>query len=64
MGNKIYIQSIERHEITLAKCGMLSLIWDAHPLDVSNYKLKVNGATIYNTLSINEAIKKYNELVC
>lgn len=65
VGNKIkYEDLIKHHEITLAKCGWLALIWLAYPGQyLSEYELRSNGELIFKSDQLIDAVKKYNELV-
>lgn len=65
-GNKIDIKDIKSHEITLAKCGALSLIGIVDPTNDTIpiiYELRSNERLICGSWKLSSAIKKYNELV-
>lgn len=62
--NKIkYEDLIKTHEIILAKCGWLVLVWLALPKTSGKYELRSNGELIFQTNFLSEAVAKYNELV-
>lgn len=63
IGNQIEIKDLKTHEIEIAKCGLLSLVWVTSPGYYGTYEIKSNGKNIFITNSLAEAIKKYNELV-
>lgn len=64
-GNKITCGELQKpHEITLAKCGWLVLVWVVYPERFYNrYELRSNGETIGVHLTLPEAVFEYNELV-
>lgn len=63
-GNKIDINDIKKHEITLAKCGLLSLVAIIDlSLPLTDYEIRQGERTIYDTFNMAEALKQYNKLV-
>lgn len=63
-GNKIDINDIKKHEITLAKCGLLSLVAIVDlTLNLTDYEIRQGERTIYNTFHMADALKQYNKLV-
>lgn len=63
-GNKIDINDIKKHEITLAKCGLLSLVAIVDlSLNMTDYEIRQGERTIYDTFNMAEALKQYNKLV-
>lgn len=63
-GNKIDINDIKKHEITLAKCGLLSLVAIIDlSLPLTDYEIRQGERMIYNTFNMAEALQQYNKLV-
>ena len=63
-GNKISINDIKKHEITLAKCGLLSLVAIIDlSLPLTDYEIRQGERMIYNTFNMAEALQQYNKLV-
>lgn len=63
-GNKISINDIKKHEITLAKCGLLSLVAIVDlSLNLTDYEIRQGERTIYNTFFMADALNQYNKLV-
>lgn len=64
-GNKITCGELQKpHEITLAKCGWLVLVWVVYPGQYYNrYELRSNGETIHKCVTLYDAVFEYNELV-
>lgn len=63
IGNKIEIKDLKSHEIEIAKCGLLCLVWVTTPGYYGVYEIRSNGKNIFVTNSLAEAINKYNEYV-
>ena len=63
-GNKIDINDIKKHEITLAKCGLLSLVAIVDlSMNMTDYEIRQDERTIFNTFRMAEALQQYNKLV-
>ena len=62
-GNKINIREIGNYEITIAKCGLLSLVWITSPKGFNRYEVRSNGGLLLATNYFWEAIMHYNDLV-
>lgn len=63
-GNKVDIKAIKQYEITIAKCGLLHLVWIADPIsNCSKYKLFSGDEKIFETNYLWLAIEEYNKLV-
>ena len=63
-GNKINVNDIKKHEITLAKCGLLSLVAIVDlSLNQTDYEIRQSERTIYNTFRMVDALNQYNKLV-
>ena len=62
--SKIKIEDIKKHEITIAKCGLLSLVAIVDlSLNMTDYEIRQSERTIYNTFFIADALNRYNKLV-
>lgn len=62
--SKIKIEDIKKHEITIAKCGLLSLVAIIDlALNMTDYEIRQSERTIYNTFFIADALNQYNKLV-
>ena len=61
---KINIKKIRKQEITIEKCGLLSLV---SLVDLKNefisYEIRSGERTLLETCSLEKAVAKYNELV-
>ena len=63
-GNKIrYSDLAKPHEIILAKCGWLVLVWIVRPCTLGKYEVRSNGKTLLHCDSLIDAMQKYNSLV-
>ena len=64
IGNKIDKEEVKTYEITIAKCGLLSLMCEVDPKnEIFFYKIKASSEKIFDTYALSTAIRKFNELV-
>lgn len=63
-GNKININMIGTYETTLAKCGLLSLVWIGSPIIPFNrFEIRSGEKAIFATTTLEAAIRKYNSFI-
>ena len=63
VGNKVEVADIGAYEITIARCGLVELIWIASPFGYSKYEIRSKKETIYETMFLTHAIEKYNKII-
>lgn len=62
--NKININMFGTYETTLAKCGLLSLVWIGSPIiPLNRFEVRSGEETICVTMSLDAAIRKYNDCI-
>ena len=61
-GNKIDINEVGNYEITITKCGLLSLVCIVYPhINLLVYEVRTSNEKIFETYVLRDAIQKYNE---
>lgn len=63
-GNKINMNMFGTYETTLAKCGLLSLVWIGSPvIPLNRFEVRSGEELICVSMSLEAAIRKYNDCI-